>query len=148
MSPNNATFTPALPLWLAISNATASCLIYRSNMSVYSALGSRSTQGCRKATSARLSLPPHANAISIYPTPGSRMFLPTTWSAIAVFVGGEKWPVRTSSSTSSKLEALCYSDTKAIRNRRAFLNGPGVLPRYCETPALCSQRSRDNMRYI
>ena len=147
MSPHDDTCTPlpALNLWLAISNAPSSRLVYRSNMSVCSVPSSGSQQGRTKATSARSSLPPHENAISIYPTPGSRMFPPTTWSAIAMFVGGEKRPVRTSSSTLSKLEAPRYSDTKALQSAHTFPNGPGFLPRYWD--ALCSPRYHDGKRY-
>lgn len=72
---------PALYVWLAISNTPASRLVYRSSVLVCSG----NQQGRTKATAVRVSLPLDANAISTYPTPGSRKLPLTTWSAIAVF---------------------------------------------------------------
>ena len=114
-----------LPRWLAIS----------SNMPLCPALSSGSTQGRTKATAVRASccVLQYANTISMYPTPGSRIFPPTTWSDIAAFAEGDNRPaLETNLPAPSRFESLGFSDASIIYNRLAPPSGPGVLLRYWE----------------
>lgn len=125
-----------LSCWLAISNAPVpSYLVYCSSMPLRPAPSPGSAQGRTKATAVRASyfVLQCANAISIYSTPGSKIFPPITWSDIAAFAEGDNRPVlETNLPAPSRFESLGFSDARIIYNRLAPPSGPGVLLRYWE----------------
>ena len=89
---------PVVSRWLAISNAPVACRLHRSAHYVaFPERGSGNMHGLRNATEVRTeSLTTlAANATSTYPTPGKRMFPPTTWSEKSSSADGVSTPEKT-----------------------------------------------------
>ena len=87
-----------MPLQLAISNAPSPRRVHRSTHLSFPP-GCGSQQGRMKAMSVNAECRPRLamNVISKYPTPGSKMRPPTTWSAKSASAEGESIPVEVSS---------------------------------------------------
>ena len=88
----------AMPLQLAISNAPSLRRVHRSTHLSF-APGSGSQQGRMNAMSVYTELRPilAMNVISKYPTPGSKIWPPTTWSEKSASAEGDSTPVEISS---------------------------------------------------
>ena len=114
----------------------ASRLAHRSaRRSLAAARGPGSTQGRTNATADSTARRPAsaANAISTYPTPGSRIFPPTTWCD------------KTASVPVAKIERASDASAKngGVSKRALAVDGAAFWNRYNETPLAVDDRAPD-----
>jgi len=134
-----------MPLQLAISNASLPRLVQRSmHFSGAPGRGTGRTHGLMNVTALRTVRRVAANIISRYPTPGSKIPPPTTWSEKSASAEGERIPADTiDSSGRETVRCMGTSETKVNRNcapvattLRRLRYGDVDTPVVIDTPAL------------
>ena len=109
---------PVVSRWLAISNAPVACRLHRSAHYVaFPERGSGNMHGLRNATEVRTEPLPilAVNATSTYPTPGKRMFPPTTWSEKSSSADGVSTPEKTTVSLVAGPKSFGFSASQLSR---------------------------------